>query len=245
MKLSVIIPAYNDEGHIERTLNNLYRKLSAEKIEHELLVLHDECPGDRSGELVTALAEKIPTLRYVKRDPPRGFGLALRHGLELFSGDAVTFYMSDGSDSPDDLILFFRTMEKEGVDCVFGSRFIPGGSMVNYPRVKHILNRMGNVLIRTLFGLKYNDFTNAFKLYRREVVEGAKPFLGRHFNFTVELVLKTINRGYTFKVVPNSWRGRDASESNFNVKKIIFLNLITIFYCLMEKKLLQNDRRPK
>lgn len=241
MKLSVIIPAYNDEKHIGETINNLYRKLSVEKIEHELLVLHDECPNDKSGELVTALAGKIPTLRYIKRDPPRGFGLALRNGLELFSGDAVTFYMADGSDLPDDLVLFFRTMEKEGVDCVFGSRFIPGGYMINYPRAKYFINRMGNHFIRTLFGIKYDDFTNAFKLYKREAIEKSGPFFGKHFNFTVELVLKTISRGNSFTVVPNSWRGRPVEESNFNVKKMVIFNLLTIFYCFVEKKLFKND----
>lgn len=235
MKLSVVIPAYNDENHIKNTINDLYRKLNAEKINHEILVIHDEYPNDKTGEIVTALAREIPTLRYIKKSLPRGFGLALRKGLDHFSGDAVTFYMADRSDSPDDLVLFLRTMEKEGVDCVFGSRFMPGGSVANYPRVKYFINRMGNIFIKILFGVKYNDFTNAFKLYRREVIEAAGPFTGQHFDFTVELVLKTITRGHTFCVVPNSWNGRPAEESNFNVKKIVFLNLFAIFRCFMEK----------
>ena len=241
MKLSVVIPAYNDERHIGQTLGRLHSKLQAENIEHELLVIHDECPGDRTEEIVKTLTAEIPTLRYVKRSPPRGFGLALRSGLEIFSGDAVTFFMSDGADSPEDLVLFWRTMEKEGVDCVFGSRFIPGGYMINYPRVKHVLNRAGNIFIKFLFGFEYNDYTNAFKLYKRKVIEGVGPLLGRHFNFTVELVLKALIRAYTFKVVPNSWRGRPMEESNFNVKKIVKLDLLTIFYCWIEKKILNNQ----
>ncbi|MEK7598907.1 MAG: glycosyltransferase family 2 protein [Patescibacteria group bacterium] len=241
MKLSVVIPAYNDQENIEETIKNLYRKLNAEKIEHELLVIHDECPNDKSGEIAISLLPKIPTLHYIKKSPPRGFGLALRKGLEFFSGDAVAFYMADGSDSPGDLVSYFRTMEKENVDCVFGSRFIPGGKMINYPRVKYIFNRLGNHFIKILFGLQYNDFTNAFKLYHRRVIEKTQPFAGQHFNFTVELVLKSLTGGHTFRVVPNSWKGRSASESNFNIKKMVFLNLLTIFNCLIKKHFFKND----
>jgi dolichol-phosphate mannosyltransferase len=240
MKLSVVIPAYNDQENIEETIKNLYRKLNAEKIEHELLVIHDKCLNDKSGEITTSLLPEIPTLHYIKKYPPRGFGLALRKGLELFSGDAVAFYTADGSDSPDDLVLYFRTMEKENVDCVFGSRFIPGGKITDYPRVKYIFNRLGNIFIKILFGLQYNDFTNAFKLYHRRVIEKTQPFAGQHFNFTVELVLKSLISGHTFRVVPNSWKGRPAGLSNFNIKKMVFLNLGTIFNCLI-KKIFKND----
>ncbi len=239
MKLSVIIPAYNEEGCIESTVRALYRKLSEENIEHEILIVYDDS-SDRTWEILEKLVLVIPTLRLEHKRPPKGFGLALRRGLEIFSGDAAVFYTSDASDSPDDLVLFFRTMEKEGVDCVFGSRFIKGGKTIDYPPFKYFLNRTFNNFIRFLFGFEYNDITNGFKLYRRGVIEGTGPYLSRHFNFSAELALKAVNRGYTFAVVPNSWTNRKAGKSNFNVQKLAPIYLFTVFYCFFEKKLLRH-----
>ncbi|MBI1956896.1 MAG: glycosyltransferase family 2 protein [Candidatus Niyogibacteria bacterium] len=241
MKLSVIIPAYNEEGCIEKALRDLYRLLVAEKIDHEMVVIY-RASSDRTEEILKALMREIPTMRYIDKPAPHGFGLALRHGLEVFSGDAVTFYMGDDSDSPEDLVLYFRTMEREGVDCVFGSRFVRGGAITGYPWIKYILNRACNLVIRVLFRSKYNDYTNAFKLYRRSVIEGTQPYIGRYFNFTPELVLKAISRGYTFRVVPNSWRGRRAGESNFKLWHMGQLYILTIFHCLLEKKLLEKNK---
>ena len=241
MKLSVVIPAYNEEGSIGDVVRNLYAKLCEEKIEHEILIIYDNS-SDGTLEVLRALIAEIPTLRIDDRkSPPKGFGLALQRGLEIFSGDAVVFYMSDGCDSRDDLVLFFRTMEKEGVDCVFGSRFIKGGKMIGCPPLKHVLNRLGNTFIRLLFGLRYNDVTNGFKLYRRKVIDGTRPYLGRYFNFSAELALKSINRGYTFAVVPNSWVNRKTGKSGFNVQKLAPIYLFTVFYCFFEKKLLRHD----
>ncbi len=242
MKLSVVIPAYNDAGHIESVVRGLYRRLVAEHIEHELIAVYDRST-DRTGDLLDMLTREIPTLQYVAKTPPKGYGLALQKGLEVFTGDAVAFYTADASDSPEDLVQFFRTMERERVDCVFGSRFVPGGAVIDYPFAKYILNRAGNAFIKTLFGLRYNDVTNGFKLYHRRVIEGARPFLSQYFNFTVELPLKAIVRGYSFAVVPNSWRGRKIGKSKFAVFKMGPLYFLTILYCFIEKILLR--RRGK
>lgn len=233
------MPAYNEEASVGDVVHGLYAKLCEEKIEHEILVIYDRS-SDKTLGVLQALVPNIPTLRINDSGfSPKGFGLALQRGLEIFSGDAVVFYMADGCDSRDDLVKFFRTMEKEGVDCVFGSRFIKGGKMIGCPPLKHFLNRIGNTFIRILFGLRYNDVTNGFKLYRRKVIDGTKPYLGRYFNFSAELALKAINRGYTFAVVPNSWVNRKSGKSNFNIKKMAPAYLFVIFYCFFEKKLLK------
>ena len=106
--------------------------------------------------------------------------------------------MADLSDSPEDLVNYYRTMVEMDVDCVFGSRFIKGGKVYDYPKIKLIINRIANKIIQLTFGLKYNDATNAFKLYKKETIEGIKPFLAPHFNLTIELSLKSIVRGYSY-----------------------------------------------
>ena len=148
--------------------------------------------------------------------------------------------MADKSDSPEDLVNFFRKYG-EGYDCVFGSRFMKGGGTINYPRFKLLLNRLTNLIIKILFGIRYNDVTNAFKLYSRETIQGLKPFLSHHFNLTVELPLKAIVRGYSYTVVPNYWTNRKEGESKLKIKEMGSRYFFIILYCLLEKWLSRGD----
>ena len=244
MRLSVIIPAHNEEGCLERTLRNLDEKLLAEKIDHELVVINDGS-SDKTGEILASLQKQIPALRCSNSRFPPGFGYAIRSGLEIYTGDAAAIYMADASDSPDDLVRFFRTLETTGVDCVFGSRFMAGSLVVDYPWLKLFLNRLANTLIRILFAVPYNDTTNAFKLYKRSVINGVKPLLSCHFNLTVELPLKALIRGYQFAVLPNSWTNRKVGESKLKIKEMVSRYLFIILYCFIEKWLSRGDYQRK
>ncbi len=240
MKLSVVIPAHNEEACIADTVRQLYECLIAERIEHEILVINDNS-RDQTESTLISLTNEVRTLRYLNNPPPNGFGFAVRRGLESFSGDAVAVYMADASDRSDDLVHYFRTMEEKQVDCVFGSRFIRGGKTVDYPKAKLILNRAANTFIQLVFGLRYNDITNAFKLYRRHVIDGLKPFLSHHFNLTVELPLKSIVRGYTYTVVPNHWINRKVGVSKLHIQEMGSRYLFIVLYCLIEKWLSKRD----
>jgi dolichol-phosphate mannosyltransferase len=244
MKLSIVIPAYNEEGSIEETLLSLYEKLSQEQIDHEIVVINDNSK-DKTLQILTELQSQIPSLVFYTNAGPNGFGYAIRYGLERFSGDCVAVMMSDLSDDPADLVAFYRLMVAKNLDCVFGSRFIKGGKVFDYPRHKFFINRIANWLIRVLIGIKYNDATNAFKLYRKHTIEGLKPFLSAHFNLTIELPLKAITRGYTYDVLPNSWRNRKAGESNLKIKEMGSRYLFILLYVLIEKYLSRNDYNKK
>jgi glycosyltransferase involved in cell wall biosynthesis len=173
---------------------------------------------------------------------PRGFGHAVRAGLERFSGDAVAIVMADGSDNPRELVLYYRVLEA-GYECAFGSRFMPGAHVEDYPRFKLVINRAVNLGIRMLFRHRYNDTTNAFKAYRREVIETVQPLLSRHFNLTVELPLKAIVRGHTYAVVPISWRNRRADLSKFDLQEMGSRYLFIILYVFLEAHLSRGDYR--
>ena len=240
MKLSVVIPAHNEEGCILFTIEALFTRLSEEKIEHEIVVVNDNS-SDQTRPILVAATSSITTLRIIDNRPPNGFGFAVRRGLEEASGDAIAVYMADASDSPEDLVRFYRTMISQGVDCVFGTRWSKGGRTVDYPIVKKALNRLANWTIQVLFGLSYNDVTNAFKLYRRPVIDGVKPFLSHHFNLTVEIPLKAIVRGYTYAVVPNQWINRQAGVSKLKIKEMGSRYLFIILYCLIERWLSRGD----
>ena len=240
MKLSVVIPAHNEEGCIEGTVSTLVEALNAESIPHEVLVVNDNSRDGTEGLLIK-LGQRYDSVRYINNSPPNGFGFAVRCGLENFSGDAVAVYMADASDRPEDLIRYYRTMIVDGVDCVFGSRWGQQARVVDYPKVKLLLNRLANLFIQVLFKIKYNDVTNAFKLYRRETILGLKPFLAHHFNLTVELPLKSIIRGYSYSVVPNDWINRTTGESKLKIKEMGSRYLFIVLYCLIERWFSRGD----
>lgn len=240
MKLSVVIPAYNEESCIEGTVHALAHTLKQEQIDHEILVINDNST-DKTETLLKAMSERIKELRFINNTPPSGFGFAVRRGLENFTGDAVAIYMADASDRPEDLVRFFRVMESQGVDCVFGSRFAHGAKVHDYPKIKLFMNRMANLFIKIIFALPYNDMTNAFKLYRRRAIQGVQPILSHHFNLTVELPLKAIVRGYSYAVLPNDWINRKTGESKLKIKEMGSRYLFIVLYCFIEKWLSRGD----
>lgn len=244
MKLSVVIPAYNEEESIPETLRMLYGTLVKYAIPHEIWVTNDNSK-DNTLKVLTELQKEIPTLVFDTNKGPNGFGYAVRYGLERFSGDCVAVFMADMSDDPEDLVKYYQTMVEKDVDAVFGSRWIKGGKVIDYPPLKKFINRIANFIIKVLMGIKYNDTTNAFKLYKRETIEGIKPFLSPHFNLTVELPLKAMVRGYSFTVVPNSWTNRKYGESKLKIKEMGSRYLFILMYCLIEKFFSRGDYMKK
>jgi dolichol-phosphate mannosyltransferase len=239
--LSVVIPAHNEEGRIAGTVVQIYEALTKAGIPNEILVVNDNS-SDCTESVLAQLHARVPTLRYLNNPPPNGYGFAVRAGLAAFRGEAVAIVMADSSDSPDDLVQFYRKFQ-EGYECVFGSRFIAGAKTVDYPLPKLLLNRIGNFMIRVMFWMRYNDVTNAFKLYRRSVIAGVQPLIAYHFNLTVELPLKAIVRGYSYAVVPTSWFNRTAGVSKFRIKEMGSRYVFIILYCYLEKFLTREDYR--
>jgi dolichol-phosphate mannosyltransferase len=195
VKLSVVMPAPEEAEVIDPTLREITAGLARHQIDYEVVVV-DDASSDGNAEVVARVAAEDQRVRCIRSPYPSGFGYAVRAGLEVYSGDAVAVMMADGSDEPGDLVLYFRVLEA-GYDCAFGSRFMPGATVAGYPRAKLVVNRVVNLGIRALFQHGYNDTTNAFKAYRREVIDQIKPFLSPHFNLTVEMPLKAIVRGFS------------------------------------------------
>ncbi len=239
MKLSVVIPARNEEGSIGPTLLALAAELEAAGIDHELLVIDDDS-RDRTADVVARIGEDNPRVRCVRSHYPSGYGFAVRAGLDLFDGDGVAIVMADGSDNPHDVVRYHGVLEA-GYDCAFGSRFLPTSRVKDYPRFKLILNRTVNFWIRAVFRHGYNDTTNAFKAYRREVIDNVQPLLSNHFNLTVELPLKAVVRGHSFAVIPVSWQNRQTGESKLAIKEMGSRYLFIVLYALLERYLSRGD----
>jgi dolichol-phosphate mannosyltransferase len=215
--------------------------LGAEGIDYEVLVI-DDASADGTAAVVAKIARENPRVRCLKSHYEQGFGLAVRAGLERFTGDAVAIYMADASDDPGDLVLY-HSLLNDGYDCAFGSRFIPGSRVDDYPQLKLIANRLVNWGIRVLFRHGYNDTTNAFKAYRRAVVEDIQPLLSNHFNLTVEMPLKAIVRGHSYATVPISWTNRAAGTSKLSLEEMGSRYLFIVLYVFLEHHLSRGDYR--
>ena len=239
---SIVIPAHNEEGCIAATCEAIAERFAREGIaDYEICVVNDNS-RDRTEAILQELSARLPAVRYVNNAPPNGFGFAIRKGLESFAGECACVVMGDLSDSPDDILAYYREM-KAGAECVFGSRFIKGSRVIDYPPHKLWLNRLANLFIKLLFRLDYNDVTNAFKCYRREVIAGVQPLLSAHFNMTVELPLKAIVRGYSYKILPISWTNRTTGESKLKIKEMGSRYLFIVLYAWLERTLSRGDYR--
>jgi dolichol-phosphate mannosyltransferase len=239
--MSVVIPARDEAAAVESTLVALTATLAAHSIDYEVIVV-DDASSDGTAEVVERVARREARVRCIRSPHPTGFGYAVRAGLESFTGDAVTIVMSDGSEDPSDVVLYHRVLEA-GYDCAIGSRFMAGAEVVDYPWLKLVVNRIVNRGVRLLFRHGYNDTTNAFKAYRREVIEQSAPLLSPHFNITVELPLKAVVRGFSYAIVPVSWRNRAVGESHLVLREMGSRYLFIILYVFLERHLSRGDYR--
>ncbi len=213
---SVLIPARDEEDAIAETVRSIAVRFAEAKVtDYEILVVNDRS-SDATGAVIRRLSDELEAVRRFESRPPGGFGSAVRTGLAHCRGRAVAVVMADGSESAGDVLLYYQKM-KSGARCVFGSRFIRGADAQGYPPVKMIVNRLGNLLIAGLFGIRHGDITNAFKAYHRDVLRDVEPLESQGFELSVELPLKAVLRGHPVVTVPISWKRRTAGRSKFGV----------------------------
>ncbi|MEY4940044.1 MAG: hypothetical protein RIQ93_1779 [Verrucomicrobiota bacterium] len=240
---SVVIPARDEDESLPSTIADIVTTFTAENIPHEIVVV-DDGSSDRTWTVLQELKRIHPTLAPTQNTGEHGFGRAVTWGLERSRGDAVVIMMADASDSPRDAVKYWRLLN-EGYDCAFGSRFMPGGEVIDYPRIKLLVNRLANFLVRVGFASPLNDTTNAFKAYRRTVIEGCRPFLAPHFNLTVEIPLKAMVRGYSYAITPISWRNRKYGVAKLKIKEMGSRYFFICAYVWLEKYFSRGDYRRK
>lgn len=232
-RLSVVIPARDEEGCIASTVEKLYVELRLHNIPHEIVVV-DDGSKDSTWDILKDVGERVPTLHPVKNEGLNGFGRAIICGFDSARGDAIVVMMADESDDSRDVVRYWELLNA-GWDAVFGSRFIRGGGVIDYPWLKLKINRLANFFIRAMFNIKLNDTTNAFKAYRKTVIDGCRPLLSPHFNLTVEIPLKTIVRGYSWTIIPITWRNRRSGKPKLKLKEMGSRYLFICMYVWLEK----------
>lgn len=237
--LSIIIPARDEEGCIASTVEHLFVELRLRGVPHEIVVV-DDGSADNTWRALQEAQARIPTLVPLQNPVLHGFGRAIVYGFDHCKGDAVVVMMADESDDCRDVVTYWKVLN-EGYDCVFGSRFVKGGGTIDYPYLKLKINRLANLFLRVLFRIGLNDTTNAFKAYRRTVIDGCRPYLSPHFNLTIEIPLKAIVRGYSWKVVPITWRNRRTGAPKLQLKEMGSRYLFICLYVWLEKYFSKGD----
>lgn len=241
--LSVVIPARDEKGCIASTVEHLRLELTIQGVPHEIVVV-DDGSTDGTWPTLERLTTSIPQLVPIRNEGPHGFGRAIQKGLAAAKGDAIVIMMADASDDDHDVVRYWNALN-DGYDCVFGSRFIKGGGTIDYPPLKWLLNRMANLFIRFLFGIRLNDTTNAFKAYRKTVIDGCQPILSPHFNLTVELPLKAIVRGYSWTVIPITWRNRRTGIAKLRIREMGSRYFFIVAYVWLEKYFSRGDYKRR
>ena len=235
MKLSIIIPVRNEETLIEKVVNSLESKL---KISSYEVIFINDYSTDNTSKIISELI-KVNNKVFYYENKNKGLGGAITLGINKAEGESICIMMSDLSDSIDDLEKYHKIIESENVDAVFGSRFIEGAKIINYPKKKLILNRIFNLITKLLFLSNYNDFTNAFKIYKKDALLKTFPLVSESFNIFLEMPLKIISRKMKYKIIPISWVNRKVGSSKFDMKELRAKYLFTLIYCWLEKILLK------
>jgi len=243
MKLTIVMPVHNEQDSIEHTVCDIIKELNKENIENEIILVDDNST-DSTPQIADDLVGRYANVKVIHRNPPKGFGRAVREGLINANGDAVAIVMGDMSDDPKDIVKCFRKIE-EGYDCVFGSRFTKDSIVRDYPVLKLLINRLANIFIRILFLIKYNDITNAFKCYRTEVIKAIQPLHALYFNITVEMPLKAFVRGFSCVQIPINWYGRKSGVSKLGIRQMARKYLFTVLYIWLENILLKDEIQTK
>ena len=237
MTLSVIIPVKNEEEIILNTLKQLEDSWLT-NIDHEVLIINDNSTDETVNLIKNSKFNNINVV--LKNNYKKGLGSAIITGIDNSSKKYISIYMADMSDCLDDLNLYYKEIISEStIDAVFGSRFIRGSKVSNYPKFKLFLNRFANNIIKIIFFSKYNDFTNAFKIYKKSTLLKLYPLVSENFNIFLELPLKVECRRLKYKIIPISWNGRTFGKSKFKIKEIGSKYIFTMLYCLLEKILLK------
>ena len=235
MKLSIVIPVRNEETVIKKIIDQLEYELK--NLPYEIIFINDFSTDDSSRIIKEITKTKKQIGLYDNKK--KGLGGAITEGINKAKGDAVCIMMCDLSDNIDDLKKYYNIIKNEQVDAVFGSRFIKGSKINYYPKKKLILNRIFNLATKLLFVSDYNDFTNAFKIYRRDALLKTFPIVSESFNIFLELPLKIISRKMKYKIIPISWTTRLKGDSKFDIKELQSKYLFTLCYCFLEKILLK------
>ena len=240
MSLSIVIPCKNEEEVISDTISLISERLILEKIEFEILVIND-FSTDHTSLKISEISENNNNVKLLN-NKRSGLGGAISIGIESAKNKYLSIVMADLSDDINDLIKYYKLINNSNLDAIFGTRFNKNSKIIDYPKIKYLLNRTFNFFVKILFLSNYNDFTNAFKIYKVDTLKNLMPIVSENFNIFLELPLKIISRGYDYKIMPINWFNRKKGKSKFKINELTSKYIFTLIYCFLEKNLLRKRK---
>ena len=236
MSLSIVIPVYNEDKQLHNTVKKI-NKISKRIKDYEIVFI-DDFSTDNTKQIIKKSIRSNKKIKYYK-NIKKGLGSAIGLGINKSTKKFVCIFMCDNSDDLSDLMEYYKIINKNNLDAVLGSRFLKNSRITNYPILKMVLNRIFNYIVKIIFLSNYNDFTNAFKIYKKKTLKELMPIVSDHFNVFLELPIKIIIRKYKYKIIPISWKGRKIGVSKFKISELGSMYIFTLLYCFIEKILLK------
>ena len=236
MSLSIVIPVYNEDKQLHNTVKKI-NKISKRIKDYEIVFI-DDFSTDNTKQIIKKSIRSNKKIKYYK-NIKKGLGSAIGLGINKSTKKFVCIFMCDNSDDLSDLMEYYKIINKNNLDAVLGSRFLKKSRITNYPILKMVLNRIFNYIVKIIFLSNYNDFTNAFKIYKKKTLKELMPIVSDHFNVFLELPLKIIIKKYKYKIIPISWKGRKIGVSKFKISELGSMYIFTLLYCFIEKILLK------
>ncbi|MDR7254374.1 dolichol-phosphate mannosyltransferase [Nocardioides sp. BE266] len=213
-RVVMVIPTYNESENIEWIVG----RLRAAQPGVDVLIVDDNSP-DGTGAIADRLAADDEAINVVHRTEKAGLGAAYLHGFDvaLAAGyDVIGEMDADGSHQPEQLHRLLDALRS--ADLVIGSRYVPGGSVVNWPVLRLALSRGGNLYVRLLLGIRVKDATAGYRLFRRTTLE--KIDLGTvrstGYVFQTDLAYRTLNHGLRLTEVPIEFIERERGDSKMS-----------------------------
>jgi len=211
MAISIVIPAHNEEGNIRTTLSKVIGTISSP---YEVIVVDDHSE-DGTAEIVKEFAERNDSVKLIHNHRPKGFSNALTTGLENASGEVVVPVMADLCDDLNTIEAMINKLQ-EGYDIICGSRYMPEGRKIGGPILQSFFSRFVGLTLHWITGIPTYDVPNAFKMYRKEVLNNLK-IEGPGFSVSMQITLKAFFKGYKITEVPTTWKSRMVGESSFKI----------------------------
>jgi len=232
MKLSIIVPAHNEQDNIVDVISKIESFLD---IPHELIVVNDHSTDATAG-LIHRVSRQYSNIRLVENLNERGFANAIKTGFANNKADIVVLVMADLCDDLHTIKEMFKKIN-EGYDVVCGSRYIKGGARLGGSKIKGFFSCFVGRSLRYLLGLPTHDIANAFKMYKKTVID-AVDIQSKGFEISMEMPLKAHYLGFKITEVPTVWRERIKGASSFRMFKL-FPSYFKLYIWAIFKRLLK------
>ncbi len=230
MRLSIIVPAHNEQDNIVDVIKKIEQSVS---LKHELIIVNDHS-SDGTVDLVKGLLKTYPNIRLIENLADKGFANAIKTGFADVKTELALPVMGDLCD---DLATIDKMRAKidEGYDVVCGARYIKGGSRSGGSKLKEFLSCWAGISLRCLLGIPTSDITNAFKMYKKTVID-CIDLESVGFEISMEIPLKAYYSGFKITEVPTVWNERTKGKSNFKIFKLL-PNYIKLYIWAIAKRI--------